>query len=466
MRAGSLDSGEEPSFEEKLRAAPMAELLHISSTPAASSLVDHLAGITLGRETRERERSAESTKSFKETIGALARDLLFAAAFARSGGYCFRPERSPAFTNTVAAYRQYLPVRDAWRSEGLLEWLPGIRHGNKFEETFVAFSGKAVGRSPRLRATAKLLAIAGSHGITPENVAEHFERRHDLGSPVALSRGSGSPKWRGAPKASVRFQDTEHAKAIAAEVRTINAFLAEQAFEPTIEPYLRAIFSEDSSRPGKLVWGGRLYATGEGNYQSWSKAQRMALRINEESVAEIDIKASHLTILQAHYGIQIPKGEDPYSVPGIPRTVVKKLVTVILGKGNLGITRWPQGLAADYKQETGRVLGKDFKLKETLGRVTEAIYVLQRVPIGSLGWGDLQLIEANVIRSTMLRLSSIGVVSLPIHDSLLVPLRHVEVSTQILKDTFNEATKVEPSIEVSRRAIDTWRGNLEHICTR
>jgi hypothetical protein len=175
-----------------LRAAPMAELMHRPTSGAALRLTEDLLGITLGSEeaatgSRKRRRSKHASDSLKATISSLLHDLLKAAPNVGSDGYCFRPERSPDFTGTLAPFRQYGAVRDAWLREGLMERVPGIRHGLEFDGDYVG-GGKAVGRAPRLRATDKLLAVAAGHGITPETLKDNFERSHDTDYPVVLRR--------------------------------------------------------------------------------------------------------------------------------------------------------------------------------------------------------------------------------------------------------------------------------------
>jgi hypothetical protein len=100
----------------------MANLLHCPVSIAAHRLTEDLLEITLAGEAthlglRQRQRNQSATESLKATIAALAHDLLKAASHAASQGYCFRPERSPNFTRTLAAFRQYqvaCPHRVVW----------------------------------------------------------------------------------------------------------------------------------------------------------------------------------------------------------------------------------------------------------------------------------------------------------------------------------------------------------------
>lgn len=79
--------------------------------------------------------------------------------------------------------------------------------------------------------------------------------------------------------------------------------------------------------------GGRLYSVGEDNYQQLGGAERARIRINGKPTCELDIRASNLTIFQALVGQPLDfvnnPGLDPYTLPGLPREVVKAFITAI-----------------------------------------------------------------------------------------------------------------------------------------
>jgi hypothetical protein len=65
----------------------------------------------------------------------------------------------------------------------------------------------------------------------------------------------------------------------------------------------------------------------------------LRIAIGGEPVAELDIAASHLTLLHGLLGLPAPQG-DPYEVEGLPRDVVKGWVTATIGKGSPVLRRW------------------------------------------------------------------------------------------------------------------------------
>jgi hypothetical protein len=106
--------------------------------------------------------------------------------------------------------------------------------------------------------------------------------------------------------------------------------------------------------------GGRLYSYGESNYQQKDKVKRLKMTINGEPVCEIDIRASYLTIFHALYGAPFDARHDPYDLQGLgpkARDVVKRWITASFGN-NAPITKWPKKVAADYREQTGKILGK------------------------------------------------------------------------------------------------------------
>jgi hypothetical protein len=86
--------------------------------------------------------------------------------------------------------------------------------------------------------------------------------------------------------------------------------------------------------------GGRLYSLGETSYQRLNREQRARITIDGDSVIELDIRASYLTILFAICGRCAELPPDPYDVPELSRAVVKKWVVATLGSDG-HIKRWP-----------------------------------------------------------------------------------------------------------------------------
>ena len=80
------------------------------------------------------------------------------------------------------------------------------------------------------------------------------------------------------------------------------------------------------------------------------------MTINGEPVAEIDIKASFLTIYHAMVEEPLEGSGDPYVRAGIQDRLVAKLWTVASFGNSKPATRWPSKMIKDYKKETGKDL--------------------------------------------------------------------------------------------------------------
>src|ERR1700675_3058858 len=90
--------------------------------------------------------------------------------------------------------------------------------------------------------------------------------------------------------------------------------------------------------------GGRLYSHRfTDSYQVRSADVRAAMTINGEPVAEIDIRASYLTIFLSLHGIQLDTESDPYELEGLglsDRSAVKAWMVATFGNTK-PIRRWP-----------------------------------------------------------------------------------------------------------------------------
>jgi hypothetical protein len=85
--------------------------------------------------------------------------------------------------------------------------------------------------------------------------------------------------------------------------------------------------------------------------------KRLEMKINGEPVAEIDIKASHLTIYHAMVGEPLDGLSDPYARVGIARDVAKQWCITTFGN-SAPKTKWPPKTVKEYWERTGQDLRK------------------------------------------------------------------------------------------------------------
>ena len=172
--------------------------------------------------------------------------------------------------------------------------------------------------------------------------------------------------------------------------------------------------------PVKLIYknnpfqGGRLYTP----FQSLPD-RRMRLRINTlidgESLCEVDFSANHLRMNLAFNG-GLDAGEDPYTSIGqeagiIERNTVKKFITIAMGSDS-------------QEKARGACFLKGLNTKQ-VSKLTEASQkVFPKLELFK-GWGIYaQNLEGQILKNVMLEGAKEGVVCLPVHDAIAVPLKH------------------------------------------
>jgi hypothetical protein len=201
-----------------------------------------------------------------------------------------------------------------------------------------------------------------------------------------------------------------------------------------------------------FLWnmGGRLYSQHfKDSYQVMSGEERLKMTINGEPVAEIDIRASYLTIFLSMHGIQLPEG-DPYALPGLGpelRDAVKKWMVATFGNSK-PIVRWPK-----------RMLQRSPELRQhrvsTIAKAALTKYPTLKAwgqPLRNRthGWADLMWMESNVMQSTMLELKrEHRMPSLSVHDSLIVPAHSAETARAVLEAKFQSQREVIPQLKIN-----------------
>jgi hypothetical protein len=200
----------------------------------------------------------------------------------------------------------------------------------------------------------------------------------------------------------------------------------------------------------------------------WHRGDRLSkFTIDGEPVAEIDVKASHLSIMHGLLGLPLPEG-DPYEFPEVPRSVVKAWITATLGKGSQVRTWSTKALKRDPElgnhnaKHVGRLICHRYPFMRQPARAVAGAAGLDRLDhIGTperLLTHRLMAIEAQVLTGAMQYLRTVhGVLALPIHDSLIVPRWGVGHAKGGLDGAFATLAKVRVRLTVDV-ALDMPRG--------
>ena len=428
-------------------AARFMSLNGVAVSTEALSLVDSLS---VGIAGRKGPRAAG--KKLERAIGAALCDFLQAEVMS-PGRWSFRARGAGDFSGERVGYKAFVRAIDemihhrmAETARGHQQWTtsgfgpgPRVRHWAK---------------AARVRPTDWLLRLMAESGITPANWADHFHlivsERLTVKHPLVLRRrtirvrnerhrGFGMILHMGNPVTKAHFD----------RIDRLNQHFASTKTEPV--PFLgfKRIFNDGDVPAFDWDRGGRIYAVGDG-YQTMKKATRPQLTINGEATGEVDVRASHLTILAYIRGLAPYVDQDPYHVDGLPRDVVKAFVTMTLG--HTGFHRaWPKGVLERLEPIYGHPLRATYPVRVVKEKVLAAIPALRN-------WGEddttslrLQFIESEALLLAVERLAySDGIASLPLHDSIIAPLSQLKLAKAALSEAYREVVGVTPMLEVRK----------------
>lgn len=198
----------------------------------------------------------------------------------------------------------------------------------------------------------------------------------------------------------------------------------------------------------------RLAAGADGDYQTIPKHERAAIRMTGEAVAEIDVRAAQFSLLCALARRPLPLDDGPYDVPGIPRERVKRWIVATLGKGS-PVVRAPRGTAREWRTYRApavaeAVMEKHPILKRPWRFVPKELVEAHGDPRRVLPYW-LTGIEATAMTTAMRTLREReGVLSLPVHDSLIVPASRAAVAAAVIVESFETVAGFRPWVEGRR----------------
>jgi hypothetical protein len=419
------------------------EYMDLHSEPVSKEAVSFVEALALEL-WASRRRWQKPTPAFEVALGAVIADLLKPAG--AGAGFLYRKVGSAEFTGMRVGYYSFIAVIEALIAKG---------HVEKFKGVHASASDDGQGRATRFRAFPSLLLLAEQHGIPPTDWGAHFQRLprpSSVKDPLVLKSSTSLVKGKkvGGIPIPIDYSDPR-AERLAKQVNEINAFFSTQHIDPDKHFAFRRVFNQ-GDRPG-FDWnkGGRLISVNN-SYQQMKAVERQNIKLNGEPTVEIDIRASHLTILHAKLGLPLSSDEDPYQIPGIPRDIVKGWVTMTLGYDRFQ-TRWSRENRDRYFNSTGRVLQKDYPIKKVRERILKFIPALESWNTCSIRWGDLQYIESQIVIQTVYDLACVyGTPALPVHDSLIVAVNYTEIAKKVMADNFRKNCGAVPVFSIKGRS--------------
>ena len=442
-----------------VRSAPMAELARRAITDEANAVVDKLCGLIADEElrrSRKNKRGKKTQAGFRRAVEAFVGDLLVAQRREFSEGWTWRRTHRKHFTGREVTHANFKNVRD-----GLLA-LEMVKQTKPVQDVvgFDGGDGRAFARgwAPRFRATEKLLKFTQSHGVGTAEAGKHFvltaapkeliQVREAKPRVYGVDRPKGGKiDWRSEFKGEL----LKEGEKLAAQLKELNEFLAGVEIRGGGHSGYWRGYNEGCHSDFDWNRGGRLYSYGDQNYQNMPRSERLRMTLNGEPVCEIDIHASYLTLYLAGRDQALDR-PDAYVLDGLgqeARDAVKTWFTITFGKEKL-CERWPAKAKKNYiKNNPGR------DLSEYPARVIRD-HALQTYPAMSkweteaargFGWAYLMWVESVAMEFTMRDLMELGVPSLSVHDSLIVPLSKCEVAERQLSDRYHWVCQFRPILK-------------------
>ncbi len=389
---------------------------------------------------RKRDRPSELLQQLRDCLATVAGGLLRAWGKKESLA-TFRSLKTNAFSGEAIGARTFKEVLQGLDALGLLHRQDGHRKhpGDSWTN--------------RYWPSIELLRLALGHGLTPGTLKAAFQSEAPTKPPKVgplLRLNALKVRGRkGKPPPLPIAADDRKALALELDVADHNALAERIHVTGCLPPRFWRGFKRD--------WDlhGRWYAFGgEGNYQQLPEADRLKITIGGEPVAEIDVAASHLTLLHGLLGLPAPEG-DLYEIDGLPRDVVKAWVNATIGKGSPVLRKWAKKTKESYP------VCEQFSAAEVGERVM-ARYPFLRTPCAVLppqtDGADPKLvlhhrmtnIEATILSEVMRQLRQREALTLPMHDGLLVPESAVPLAMEALWAAGAEIGKVRLRLKVSR----------------
>jgi hypothetical protein len=430
-----------------LEAARMATLRHYPVSLEAHAMIDCLVVQTedfeMANGLRKRRRRAIDRETFRKALGAFVADLLSHAYHEEAGGYMYRSSDSGSFDNTYMTEDHFNRLRTAWPQMGLVEYHRG------FQKKGQHLGGPAIvdyAKAARYRAEPDLLDIVGAFvEITPDTFKDHFQPNRQLSYPVVLkARRIGRDEAKRMP---INKADPV-LLALVNDVRRYNDFLLEHTFNLGLLPDLSRDFHNGDDPDYAFDQGGRLTDHAPISLTSLRKVQRLGVTIDREQTCELDIQACQLTLIYGLTDTPMAQTRDPYDIPGLSRVVVKKLVNMAIGKGDQPI-QWPKGFRRELVDGGEAPLPAKMTCKVAWSMVLKVHPILAELKSRRLDWARLQYSESRMLMATLVQLMDAhGVVALPVHDCIIVPVSQKDLGMEVFKRNFKQVCGLTPVITV------------------
>lgn len=409
-------------------------LLGGPKSPLAEAAVEALFQEVVKPRMAGRQERPSSIKKARAALGALLGDLCRYRSQGRDGKHGVTP-KDFSTADLGFARTSFMLVKEALGDADLLRFKPGWNFtGEGFDGSVTRYGGSLTIFRLAPSLADRLGALCGP------DASKHWSHGRPKVRPEEPLLSLRSCKDNDGEAVELPYSIEEPSVAdLLRRLERLNHFLSGRV-DGVAFGGLRRIYN-DGDVPGKR-WkrGGRYYSLkGAEQYEmmgEWGRVKTILL--DGEIVAEVDIRASHLTVLHGLLGLPFDPGRsDPYACGDVHREAVKAFLTASFGRGNLRANRWyPRSLEAYAEKRSGRNLSADYTVEEVRSAVLARYPFLRRLEELSINSLNLQWHEAEVLTLAIESLMDRNIPSLPVHDALLVPESRLEEAKLALRRAF------------------------------
>lgn len=199
-----------------------------------------------------------------------------------------------------------------------------------------------------------------------------------------------------------------------------------------------------SNYSGDWEHGGRFYAHGMFDmvdYQQLSKEKRSTIKINGENTAEVDYSCLHLSLMYAKCGKQLTK--DAYAWTS-DRTLAKKITIICLNnKTYAGAIKACKRWLEDYCYDT-RYCKTSSYICDMLRYHADIKERFFKKGFDAL---TMQHTDSVIMERVLKSLHKRNIPALPVHDSVIVPVKYHDTAIRIMKEQYKQVTGFEIEVK-------------------
>lgn len=374
---------------------------------------------------RQRARRPADQEAFEATVSAICCDLVYNHLKGNRGG------------TAITRSNKVLGTRSRYRPIAYGKALPAILDNMaRPEMDFIVqklgnSSYEGAAKRTTIEPTECLLSRIDDFKLTLADFGVSSDREL-----IVLKRKKAGFWDEGA---IIEYEDIPTTLRFREEIRRINAFLEASDIEycgvkkdiDAGDRQLRRVFSL-----ARFDRGGRLFG---GFWQPLEKGDRLTgIRIDGQTVVGLDYAQMNPRIVYGMAKAEAPL-QDAYTIPGLEsyRDGVKQVFNAMLFATE-PLAKFPKATRSNFPRRT------------TVGEVTERIATAHPAIQAYLHQGighEVQFLESQVLVAALLALADKGIVSLPVHDAIVVSEQHRVTAMDQMLISFKEVIGIEGQVK-------------------